>query len=103
MRFINKSDVEETTLNNYEGRLVRMEVYLLGESALLVANDDGTIKEYDEDDTKQIEADANEVFAHPYYGNICTSVSLVETEEAERWVRYIEEADIMEFKNPLHK
>jgi hypothetical protein len=101
MEFIKKSDVEETTLSNYEGRLVRMEVYLLDKLVMLVANDDGNIKEYDEDDHEEIKADANKVFAH--YGDSCISVSVVETYEEEQLVRYIEECQISYIKNPLSK
>jgi hypothetical protein len=99
MKFINKSDVEETTLSNYEGRLVRMEVYLLDKSVMLIAEEDGTVKEYDEDDFEQIKADADKVFAH--YGDSCISVSVVETYEEEQLVRYIEECQISYIKNPL--
>ena len=98
MKFINKSDVEETTLNNYDGRLVRMEVYLkeIGLGAMLVANDDGTVKEYDEATSEQIEADAYEVLAH--YGENCISVSVVETYEAEKVVCYIEEYELYNYR-----
>lgn len=107
MKFINKDDVARTTLSNYERRFVRMEVYLLGLQVMIVANDDGTIKEYDEDDHEQFESDA--IYACNHWEDICISVSLVETEKDEsfidgdRWVTSIEENKIAEFKNPLYK
>jgi hypothetical protein len=107
MKFINKDDVARTTLSNYERRFVRMEVYLLGLQVMIVANDDGTIKEYDEDDDEQIEADVIQAFNH--WEEVCISASLVEIEkdecfkDEERWVTSIEENKITEFKNPLYK
>ena len=88
-----------------------MEVYLWGHT-LIVANDDGTIKEYDKewdnDDHEQIRKDFEE--ACNYWEQSCESVALVSIEKIkdiyfdgydEQWVEVIEHEKLIEFECPF--
>ena len=102
MKYTNKSNLEKITLENYQGHFSRMEVYLTDAECVVVVNDDGTVKEYDEDEEEPIIADANKVFAD--FGDRCVSVSVIHIERADdfqedRWVRYIDEIQLTNIKN----